>query len=71
MSTRAKPEKRDGNVGVRIDRKRGRDLCLFREFEDAGGVREFTLYLSVDEASRLADLLDDALDRLEQIEAHG
>lgn len=71
MSTRAKPEKRDGNVGVRIDRKRGRDLCLFRVFEDAGGEREFTLYLSVDEASRLADLLDEALDRLEQIEAHG
>ena len=66
------PERRDGNVGVRLTRpKRGRGIVLFREFEDAGGVREFTLYLDKDEAERLADLLDQALDRLDQIEAHG
>ena len=66
------PERRDGNVGVRLTRpKRGRGIVLFREVEDAGGVREFTLYLDKDEAERLADLLDQALDRLDQIEAHG
>lgn len=71
MSTRRVPEKRNGNVAVRLERKRNRDICLVRTFEDAGGERDFTLYLSRDEAERMADLLDDALDRLDQIEQHG
>lgn len=63
MSTpRARKEIADGNVGVRRDPKRGRTVCLYRRFEDAGGDRDFTLYLSVDEAERLADALDDFLD---------
>lgn len=62
--TRRKAEISNGNVGVRLDKKRGRDLCLYRTFEDAGGERDFTLYLSVDEAERLADALDEMLDRV-------
>lgn len=57
----------DGNVGVRIDRKRGREVCLYRTFEDAGGSRDFTLYLSVDEAERLADQLDVVLDKIKPL----
>ena len=57
----------DGNVAVRVGpAKRGRGICLARTFEDAGGSRDFTLWLNQSEAERLADLLDDALDRLEQ-----
>lgn len=48
-------------MAARKDRKRGRDMCLVREFEDGGGTREFTLYLSWDEAERLADCLDQLL----------
>lgn len=56
-------EKREGNVGARRTApKRGREICLFRVFEDAGGSREFTLYLDEDEAWRLADALDELLD---------
>lgn len=52
----------DGNVGARIDPKRGRDVCLFRLTQnDESGPREFTLYLSLDEAERLADSLDELL----------
>jgi len=56
---------RQGNVVARATRpRRGRGIVLVREFEDAGGVREFTLWLDADEASRMADALDDLLDRI-------
>ena len=65
MSTQP-TEFRDGNVGVRLVRpKRGRGIVLFREFEDAGGVREFTLYLDQDEAERLFDCGVDAFDQID------
>ena len=57
-----KPEVRDGNVVVRLDPRHGRDWVLVREFEDAGGKREFTLWLSRDELERLLDAADTALD---------
>ena len=64
MSTEQKQHQHAGNVGAKIDMKRGRDVCLYRTFEDAGGTRDFTLYLSRDEAVRLADCLDALLDEV-------
>lgn len=59
----------NGNVGARVQPKRGREVCLWRTFEDAGGSREFTLYLSFDEAERLADALDELLAEMERARA--
>ena len=58
------PPVSEGNVGVRVNHKRGRDICLYRSFEDGGGTRDFTLFLTVDEAERLADCLDEMLERI-------
>lgn len=67
--TRAGATARLGNVAARAERpKRGRGIVLVREFEDAGGTREFTLYLDVDEAERLADCLDAVLAHIEDAE---
>lgn len=62
MSTQV-TENFENNVGVRFDPvgKRGREIVLVRRFEDAGGVREFTLYLGIAEAQAMADLLDQIL----------
>lgn len=58
----------DGNVGVRIQPKRGRDICLWRTFTDGGGTtREFTLYLTTEEADRLFNCLADCLDAMEAV----
>lgn len=49
----------NGNVGARIKPKYGRDLFLYRDQPDG---HRMTLYLTFDEAERLAESLDELLD---------
>lgn len=60
--TRKKPEVRIGNVFARKDPKHGRDYVVGRVFEDAGGVREFTLWLSKEELENILDAADELLE---------
>lgn len=62
----SKPEVRRSNVFARKDPKHGRDFVIGRTFEDAGGVREFTLWLSREELEDVLDSADDLLEKLKK-----
>jgi len=67
MPTKRRKTFEDGNVGTRLQPpKFGRGVVLFRRVQDyVDGPPEFTLFLTRDEAERLADTLDEMLEWME------
>lgn len=65
MSTKRARNVQRGSVGAKqiknpSPQMRGRDICLYRMF----GEKEFTLYLTAEEAEDVADALDELLDSI-------